>query len=541
MNEANGPTPSARLRPGRLRAWIWIVPVMAALLVMALGVRALVERGPLITISFNDAEGLQAGTTPVQHKDVDLGMVESIYLSRDMSRVLVRVRMHRSVSSHLTAGTRFWIVRPRVGLGGVSGLSTLVSGSYIEMYPGPGPGIPQRQFVGLAEPPMLTPETPGSSFPLHTTNLGSLVAGSPISYRGIAVGQVQGFALDQLGTQISIFTFIRAPYDKLVNAQSRFWNSGGIDVSVGTAGVRFRAASWQELISGGISFDTPDNAKAEAASAAGTQFHLYDNQNEAQRDPRGSALRYLVDFVDTAGDVAPGSPVQLLGSEVGQITESRLQYDDARQSLLRRVTLEIDPSRIQITHSKTNAATDSAEALNSRLAKLVARGLRARLISANLITGAKVVSLDIVHDAPAARIDQVDGYARLPSAYSTDISDILASAQATLHHLETATAGPELADAIKELDRTLTTLDRTTAAIEPEIKPLLMNLRQASEAAQRAMQAAEGVLGSEASSSTDLPRLIRELTEAARSTRELTGYLERHPEALLRGRAADRP
>ena len=129
----------------------------------------------------------------------------------------------------------------------------------------------------------------------------------------------------------------------------------------------------------------------------------------------------------------------------------------------------------------------------------------------------------------------------MPSAYSTDISDILASAQATLHHLETATAGPELADAIKELDRTLTTLDRTTAAIEPEIKPLLMNLRQASEAAQRAMQAAEGVLGSEASSSTDLPRLIRELTEAARSTRELTSYLERHPEALLRGRAADRP
>jgi paraquat-inducible protein B len=305
--------------------------------------------------------------------------------------------------------------------------------------------------------------------------------------------------------------------------------------------VRFRAASWQELISGGISFDTPDNSKAEAASAAGTQFRLYDNQNEAQRDPRGSTLRYLVDFVDTAGDVAPGSPVQLLGSEVGQITESNLQYDDARQSLLRRVTLEIDPSRIQITHSKTNAATDPAAALNSRLAKLVARGLRARLISANLITGAKVVSLDIVHDAPAAHIDQADGYARLPSAYSTDISDILASAQATLHHLETATAGPELADAIKELDRTLTTLDRTTAAIEPEIKPLLINLQQASEAAQRAMQAAESILGSEASSSTDLPRLIRELTEAARSMREFTSYLERHPEALLRGRPAERP
>jgi paraquat-inducible protein B len=512
---------------------------MAALLVAALGVRALVERGPQITISFSDAEGLQAGTTPLRHKDVDLGIVESIYLSRDMSRVLVRARMHRSVSSHLTAGTRFWIVRPRVGLGGVSGLSTLVSGSYIEMYP--GPGAPQRQFVGLAEPPMLTPETPGSSFTLHATDLGSLVAGSPISYRGVPVGQVQGFALDPLGTQISIFTFIRAPYDKLVNAQSRFWNSGGIDVSVGTAGVRFRAASWQELISGGISFDTPDNLSAEAASAGGTQFHLYDNQNEAQRDARGRTLRYLVDFIDTTGDVAPGSPVQLLGSEIGQITESQLQYDDASQSLLRRVTLEIDPSRIQIAHAQANSATDPADALNARLTKLVARGLRARLISANLITGAKVVSLDIVHDAPAARIDQVDGLARLPSAYSTDISDILASAQSTLRHVEAATAGPQLADAIKELDRTFTNLDRTTAAIEPQIGPLLTNLRAASEAAQHAMQAAQGVLGNEASSSTDLPRLIRELSEAARSTRELTSYLDRHPEALLRGRAAERP
>ena len=145
----------------------------------------------------------------------------------------------------------------------------------------------------------------------------------------------------------------------------------------------------------------------------------------------------------------------------------------------------------------------------------------------------------MVHDAPPAHIEQVDGYAQLPSGSSTDLADILASVKTIVHHVDTVTAGPELGHAIKELDRTLTNLDHVTAEVEPQIKPLIDSLRETAETAQRTLQAATNMLGTKASSGTDLPRLIRELTEAARSIRALTDYLDEHPEALLRGRKGD--
>ena len=402
MNVPTDTPPTARSRPRRWFSWIWLTPLIALSIVSWLTIRALAERGPLITISFSDAEGIQAGDTKIRHKDVDLGTVESIYLSRDMSRVFVRARMRRSVSAHLNASTRFWIVRPRVGVAGISGLSTLVSGSYIEMYPSPEQenAKPQRSFVGLDDPPALTPDTPGRSFTLRTDDLGSLTGGSPVSYRGVPVGEVEGFQLDPSGKQISVFAFVRAPYQKYVTSQTRFWNSGGIDVAVGVQGLRFRASSWQQLISGGVSFDTPDSAQAAPESQAGAIFRLYENQYNAQREPRGHTLVYRARFPGGGGDIGPGSSVQLEGAEVGEVTDSRLQFDDASQSLITRVTIEIDPSRLEIVNGRTAISGDPAQALEHRLANLVTRGLRAHLVAANFLTGNKVVALDMMHHLP---------------------------------------------------------------------------------------------------------------------------------------------
>ncbi|MFI4869928.1 MAG: intermembrane transport protein PqiB [Steroidobacterales bacterium] len=538
MSADEAAPPDASLRPRRWFSWVWLVPAVAAAIVIGLAIRGLEERGPLITISFSDAEGLQAGETKVRHKDVDLGTVESVYLSPDMSRVVVHARMRRSASAHLTANTRFWIVRPRVGFGGISGLSTLVSGAYIEMYP--DDGEPQSSFVGIDEPPAIIPDTPGRSFTLHASDLGSVVGGSPISYRGVPVGEVEGFALDREHHQIEVYAFIRSPYETLVHPETRFWNSGGVDVSLGVQGLRFRASSWEQLISGGISFDTPDSALASPASAAGSVFRLYDNQHDAGQDPRGPTLVYRVQFHGAAaGGVGPGTTVQLLGFGVGQVTAARLQYDDATESMLTTVTLQLDPSQIEILHPHKAAPADPAAAFAARLEKLVAQGLRAQVTSANFLTGVKVISLDMVRDAPPAHIAQVDGYAQLPSASSTDLADILASVKSMVHHIDTVTAGPELGHAVKELDRALTNLDHLTTELQPQIKPLLDSLRETSEAAQLTIQVANHMLGSSASGGTDLPRLIRELTEAARSIRALTDYLDQHPEALIRGRKGD--
>jgi paraquat-inducible protein B len=540
MSEPEQTLPSAQPPPKRWFSWIWLTPIIAVGVVGWLAFRALAERGPSITISFTDAEGIQAGDTKIRHKDVDLGTVESIYLNRDMSRVFVRARMRRSVTTHLTEDARFWIVRPRVGIGGISGLSTLVSGSYIEMYPGRDGGEPRRSFVGLDDPPALTPDTPGRSFTLRTGDLGSLTGGSSVSYRGVAVGEVEGFQLDASGKQINVYAFVRAPYEKYVNAQTRFWNSGGIDVAAGVEGLRFRASSWQQLISGGVSFDTPDSALTAAESAPGTAFRLYENQYDAHRDPRGGTLTYVVKFPG-GGEIGPGTSVQLQGAEIGQVTESKLQFDDASQSLITRATLQIDPSHLEIVNRRADASDDPAAALGARIDALVARGLRAHLVSASFLTGGKIVALEVVPEASRARVKLVDGVAELPATAGTDMSALLGSAQQILHHIDTATAGPELGHAIKELDRTLGNLKQVSADLEPQIKPLMASLREAAEAAQRTLQAANNVLGTSAASGADLPRLIRELTETARSLRDLADYLDRHPESLIRGRKEDKP
>jgi paraquat-inducible protein B len=538
MAETDQDVPSARLMPRRWFSWVWIAPIGAAAIVIWLAIRGLEDRGPLITISFTEAEGLQPGETKIKHKDVELGTVEKVFLTRDMARVMVQARMHRSVTEHLNEGSRFWIVRPRVGIGGISGLSTLVSGAYIEMYPGEGPA--ERNFVGLDEPPTLQPEEPGRSFTLRAADLGQVIEGSPVDYRGVPVGEVEGFALDPSSKQIEIYAFVRAPYEHLVHPETRFWNSGGVDVSIGPQGLRFRAESWQQLLSGGVSFDTPDTALDGTPSLEGSVFRLYANQSDAYEDPRGPTVVYRALFRGASGNLGPGSAVELQGIEVGQVISAQLQYDDATQSPQLLATLQLDPSRIQIVHQHGDSNASPTDVLRTRIAKLVTRGLRAQLTTASFLTGNKVVSLDIVKDAPAARIELVDGLPQLPAVAGSDLTEILASVKSVLHHIDAATAGPELSHAIKELDRTLSNLDQVTHELQPEIKPLLQSLRETSDATQNTLQVADRMLGSRASSSGDLGNLLRELTDAARSLRALTDYLDRHPESLIRGRQGER-
>ncbi|HWW21229.1 MAG TPA: MlaD family protein [Steroidobacteraceae bacterium] len=530
---------NAILRPRRWFSWVWVAPLGAAAIVIGLAIRGLEDRGPLVTISFTEAEGLQPGETKIRHKDVELGTVERVYLTRDMSRVMVEARMRRSVTEHLNEGSRFWIVRPRVGIGGISGLSTLVSGAYIEMYPGDGPS--ERNFVGLDEPPTLQPDAPGHSFTLRAADLGQVVEGSPVDYRGVPVGEVEGFALDPSSKQIEIYAFVRAPYEHLVHPETRFWNSGGVDVSIGPQGLRFRAESWQQLLSGGVSFDTPDTALEGTPSPEGSVFRLYANQSDAYEDPRGPTVVYRAIFRGASGNLGPGSAVELQGVEVGQVISAQLQYDDISGLPQVLTTLQVDPGRIQIVHPQGDSHATATDALRARIAKLVTHGLRAELITASFITGNKVVSLDIHKDAPAAKIELVDGLPQLPSVSGSDLTQILANVKSVLHHIDAATEGPELGHAIRELDRTLTNLDQLTHEVQPQIQPLLQSLHDTAEATQRTLQSADRMLGGRASSNGDLGHLLRELTDAARSLRALTDYIDRHPESLIRGRQGETP
>lgn len=540
LPDPNGPLhPEASLvRPRSALSWFWLAPIIAAGVVLWLAWHALAERGPEITIAFSDAGTLQPGQTTIKYKGVNVGVVESVGLARDVSRVLVHARMSRGIEPYLATGARFWIVQPRVGAQGISGLTTLVSGAYIEMYP--GHGEEQREFTGLEEPPVLKPETPGRFFTLIAPDAGTLIPGSPITYRGLAVGEIEGATLVPSGRQVEIYAFVRAPFDRLVHPESRFWNEGGIVVNAGAQGVRIRMSSWQQLIAGGVAFETPESVLAGNPSPQDATFTLFDTRAEALRFPRTTPIFYRVEFARNARGVEAGTPVELEGSAIGEVTESQLAFDPQRHSLRTIAKLALDPSVIELPGVPRADAAARRKAVAADMEHLIASGLRARLVSSSLLTGQKIIALDVLAGAPPAHLEQVAGLTEIPTAPGADIDAILASVQSTVQHLDRATAGPELAHALKSLDSTLTRLDQLTMSLQPEVQTLVTSLQATSISLQRAADAANSVLGANGSQSVDLPRLMHQLGDAARSVRELADYLDQHPDALLRGRSDPR-
>jgi paraquat-inducible protein B len=531
----------ARVQKRRWFAWVWVVPIVAAGIVVWLAWRALVDRGPEITIEFKAAEGLIAGQTKVQHRDVDVGSVESVEITPDMLRVVVRARMTRQAAPFLNENTRFYVVAPHVGVGGISGLSTIVSGSYIEMVPGRD-GKELRKFVALDEPPILPPDAQGRFFTLESTDLGSLTRGSPISYHGVSVGEVEGYLLADNGSHVTVTAFVRSPWDNLVHPETRFWNAGGVDVTLGAQGIRVRANSWQQLLSGGIAFETSTDVLSKQPSAADSDFQLYDNRQSALRAPRGPELVYVADFNGNQRGVEPGISVELDGDEVGEVKESHLRYDERQHTLVTRVTFSVDPERVKIEGMPNASGSDPRDRAGDWLKTLVSRGMRAQVASASFLTGQKLVALDMAPNAPPAHIEQVGQQLEFPATSSGDLTEILQSVRGVLKNLDRATSGPQLGHALKSLDNTLTRLDGFTRDVEPDIKSLVQSLRDTADSAQGTLTAVQGMVGSNANNpaNTDLPKLMRELEDAARSVRVLADYLDRHPESLLRGRKEEK-
>ena len=261
MAESPDNLPRATVVPRRRQriSVVWIVPILAALVAIGIAIQRIMSEGPTITIVFKAAQGVEAGKTFIKYKDVNIGQVTAVQLSSDHSHVEVTAKIDKNAGDLMVADAKFWVVEPRVTLSGVSGLGTLLSGNFIGFEVGKS-DKQQRKFTGLEVPPIITSGQPGRQFVLKAKDLGSLGIGSPIYYRRLQVGQVIAYDLSSDGTAMDIKIFVNAPYDKFVNAGTRFWNASGIDVSVGAGGVDVRTQSLVALLAGGLAFDTPPSA-----------------------------------------------------------------------------------------------------------------------------------------------------------------------------------------------------------------------------------------------------------------------------------------
>jgi len=522
---------------------VWIVPLVAAIAGGWLAWTAYQELGPIVTITFDSAEGLEEGRTTIRHKDVDVGTVESITLSEDLTSVLVRARMAHQLEDYLTERTRFWVVRARVSPGGVSGLTTLFSGAYIAIDPSPA-GARERAFTGLDEPPAIAGDQPGRYYALHAPTLGQADLGSPVYYRGIRVGEVVDYQLAPGGESVTVRIFVREPYSRFVRRNTHFWSVGGLDVSLGVEGVSVESPSLVSMLVGGIAFDTPPSLRPGEVAGDGAEFPLFPSRSEIEDDGQALKQYFLVYFEQSVRGLSRGAPVELRGIRVGEVADIRLQYDAEAVSFRVPVLLEIQPDRIE-------GVGDLAASPQEYFGMLVEEGLRAQLKQASLLTGQLLVNLDVFPDAPAATLAAEGDYLVLPTRPGEleELTSALTGLAARLEsvpfdeigrNLNQAALGvnelvssDEMRRSVASLAQTLESVQSLAAQMNSEVAPAVSS---ALEHVGRVLANAEHLLSPDEPVHRELRRVMREMSEAARSLRVMADYLEQHPEALIYGR-----
>ena len=525
----------------RLRlSMVWLVPLLAVLVGLVLVVRHFMQTGPDIEIEFRTAEGVEAGKTQVRYKEVPVGKVTQVVLAPDRQRVLVSVQLDKSAANMAVEDTRFWVVRPRVGAAGITGLGPLLSGAYI----GVDAGVkeePRRRFSGLEVPPFVLRNEPGRSFVLTAQDLGSLDIGSPVYYKRTRVGRVVGYSLDPGLDLLTVSLFVEAPNERLVTTQSRFWNASGLDLSVGSNGVRLNTQSLAAVVAGGVAFANAPNAPASSPPAPeGTRFTLFNDQPAALAPPDGPALPVRMVFPHNTRGLAVGAPIETLGVEVGRVTDLALRHDPARQRFSVEVEADLDPTRLGL-----NGQPGIPPDPRALVKLLVDRGLRAQLRNGSLLTGQMYVALDFLQrDNPPATLDPAERRPTLPTVPSA-FGNLQPQVMAIVKRLSQV----KFDEIGSDLQGTLRAATATLKQLTPEAQAALADVRRTLEGAQATLGNADRSLqqldrnftGDDAALQRNANQTLDELQRTARALRALADYLQRHPESLLRGKPADVP
>jgi len=531
-----GELPQPRIAPAP--RWnvslVWLLPAVAVVVGASLLVRTVFLIGPKIEIEFASAEGVEAGKTEVRYKEVVIGKVHSVSLRDDRKRVVVGVQLDRAAASVAVEDTLFWVVRPRIGAAGVSGLGTLLSGANIAADAGVSTQS-RSEFNGLEVPPLVLRGEPGAIFVLRSDDLGSLDVGSPVFHRRTRVGRVVGYTLDADRDQLSIKIFVEAPYQKLVTAGTRFWNASGIDLTINASGLTINTQTLASVLAGGMAFETPPGAGSSAPVSDQAVFTLYGDRRGALAPADGPPVPVRMVFDQSVRGLAEGAAVDLLGVDIGRVSSVRLQYDAARKRFPVEVLADVYPTRLgPVREALLKAAAGNGGGDAAVLQELVANSLRAQLRTGNLLTGQLYVALDFVGKQPA-RASIANGVVSLPTVPGT-LSEIQ----------------PQIAEIVEKVSKIpfdaigrdlRTTLGQASAAIgrlTPEAQKAMAEVQKTLAAAQASLENLDrNVTDQNAPVQHGLQETLLELQRTSRSLRVLSDYLQQHPEALLRGKPAD--
>lgn len=525
-------TPATVKSKNRLST-VWIIPIVALIIGGWLAIKAYSEKGPVISISFATAEGLEAGKTKIRFKDVEVGQVNEIRLGDDLKHVVVTAELSKDLSRFLNDKTRFWVSRAQIRGGTASGLDTLLSGAYIGVDPGLG-GNQTHDFVGLEVPPIVTTDQPGRHFKLRSQQRGSLSIGMPVYYRQIQVGQVVSYGFDDDGNSVAVQIFIEAPHHTKITENTRFWNASGLDMSLTAQGLKIDTQSLTSIVSGGLAFDVPEGTPPGKEADENTVFDLYPDHDSINRQTYSFRKDWLIYFDQSVRGLSVGAPVELYGIKIGEVRKIDLIYDMVRKDIRVPVIVSIEPERISdMLKAVPNPESTKGEPILKWFVE--DRNMRAQLKTGNLLTGQLLVDFGFHPREPKVKLAFENGYAVVPSIPGSleQIQDSIAHITRNLEKVPFDKIGTRIDTLLKETTVVVKESGSFANRLNNETTPLLQsNLI----ALQKTLEDLQGTLGKNSAFNYNTQKTLEELTQTLRALRELTTAIDRHPQSLLFGK-----
>ena len=530
---------------------VWFVPIIAAILGGFVAWQSLANQGPLVEIRFGEAKGIKADKTEIKHKDVVIGIVEDVSFADGLEGVIVTARLEPEMEPYLGETTDFWVVGADISGTDLSGLGTLLSGSYIEVDWSSEPTERRRRFEGLSKRPLTPPSAEGQHVVLTTPIAGSVNVGSPIYYRGIAVGRVESRALSEDYSSIEYSAFVEAPYDALITRSTQFWNVSGVSLDAGTDGLSVNLASLEALVSGGVAFGQVAADISGKPIEENARFRLFSDRQDAIESQFETgddlAVRMALSFDSSVAGLEPGAPVEWQGIRIGTVVDLQLDLEVEPGANLVDVIIELQPSRIGLEFSDVSEG-------QQELQNWVDAGMRVRLATGNILTGKKLIRfVDGIGTNPV-RIDFSElPYPRLPTAPSEldaiaenaedlvanladlPLEDLVVSAVSLLNNANAFVASPDVQELPSELNTTLASFDRIAVNLDEatrSLPDLIKNLNQIADAGETTLSG----LSPDSQLYVDLSSAVRDLRDASRSLSALAVRLEEQPNALIVGR-----
>ncbi|MCF2856064.1 intermembrane transport protein PqiB [Pseudoalteromonas sp. SMS1] len=522
---------------------IWIVPIIAIIITGWMLYQHQANKGHLIFLKMENADGIVAGKTEVKVRSVQVGIVESLRLQLEQNAVIATVRINKHYDSLLTEDAKFWTVKPRVDETGISGLNTLLSGVYIELLPGESKNFASL-FTMQNQPALISPDVQGLRYNLTAANAEVLDVGTGIFFRNYKIGQVETANFNEKTLEMDYGIFINSPYDELISKNVIFWVNSGIEVDLSTEGIRVSTGSLSKLIKGGISVDYPPGTEADTLAPQNNQYKLHKNFAVALERRFDLFDLYLIEFEQSIKGLRPGAPVEYRGMRIGTVEQVPAQLVRDGQPLYFQQNNTSIPVLIKVEYGRIYDVDEQAkEYWQGNIEKWINNGLRASLKSGNLLTGAVYIELDFYNSAKPESIAKHSVYPILPSVPSgftalseqvmallnklnkLPLNDTLGEAQDTL--VAYKQLGLETEKLIKELNNKKVSekVDKNLTQLQGTLVQLTASLKQF-EKTLSTYQQGSGVM-------EQLTDTLSELESLSNTLKPVTKSLNEQPSMLI--------